>query len=388
MRRRLYLAIMMLGAGMLWAAGCGNKTDEGNSVSGTESTEMAVFDYNVDDYVTLGEYKGLEVNYPVPAMSKDDLEMEIEYLLEENTKYNEVSDRGAEEGDFINIDYKGTIDGEEFEGGSDAGYEFELGEGEFPEDFEKNLIGKKKGENCTFKMTFSDDYDEGMAGKEAEFAVTVNSVSEVVVPEYNDAFVKEVTDYDTVKAYEEALEADLMTSSQEESVELAGGDALQAAVANASIKGCPEALYDACYNSTLKEYQEYADMLDMELSDFIEDDESLDEEVLSFVNEILVAQAIAKKEGFEITEKSYQEDGEKLAAEYEYESLKEFEADYGKIYVRTNLMREKAVDFLYENAKLKEMSQEEYYGGSESLEGSLEEAEDLEMEMGETEQAE
>ena len=127
---------------------------------------------------------------------------------------------------------------------------------------------------------------------------------------------------------------------------------------------------------------------DMELSDFIEDDESLDEEVLSFVNEILVAQAIAKKEGFEITEKSYQEDGEKLAAEYEYESLKEFEADYGKIYVRTNLMREKAVDFLYENAKLKEMSQEEYYGGSESLEGSLEEAEDLEMEMGETEQAE
>lgn len=369
MKGKLYLTAAVLGMGAVLFAGCGNSQDGGNSVNNTESTEMSIadtFDYDVNDYVTLGEYKGLEVRYPVPTVSEDDIEMEIEYLLDENTQYNEITDRGAQNGDSLNIDFTGTIDGEAFEDGSDENYEFILGEGEFLEDFEKNLSGKKAGETFTFKMTYPEDYDEELGGKEVEFSVTINSVNEIIVPEYNDAFIKEVTDYDTVQDYEANLSEDLMASAQQDAMSTAGEDALQTAVANAVINGYPQALYDACYDSTLKEYQEYADMFGMELSDFIEDESELNDEVLNWVNEILVSQAIAKQEGFEVTDDNYEADGAKLASDYGYASLDEFTADYGEAYVRLDLIREKAVSYLYENAKVEEVSEEEYY---DTLEG-------------------
>ena len=378
MKRRLYLTAAMLGMGVFLFAGCGNDQKNKNSVNGTESTELAAtdaFDYDVNDYVKLGEYKKLAVRYPVPVLTEDDVQMEIEYLLDENTQYNEMTDRGAQDGDLLSITYTGTIDGKEFDGGSDSDYEFILGDEEFFEDFEKNLIGKKAGETFSFKTTFPEDYDEELNGQEAEFSVTMNSISEIVVPEYNDAFIKEVTDYDTVAAYEEGLQEELMVSAQNEAMATAGEDALQMAIANAEITGYPQQLYDACYESTMQEYQEYADMIGIEISEFIDDDSSLDDEVLNWVNAILVAQAIAEKEGFEITDDNYSEDAGKLAEEFGYTALEEFQEDYGEVYVKVNLMKDKAVRYLYENAEVEEVSEEEYYS---ELEG--EELEEIEEE--------
>ncbi|MCI9417513.1 MAG: trigger factor [Eubacterium sp.] len=378
MKRRLYLTAAMLGMGVFLFAGCGNDQKNKNSVNGTESTELAAtdaFDYDVNDYVKLGEYKKLAVRYPVPVLTEDDVQMEIEYLLDENTQYNEMTDRGAQDGDLLSITYTGTIDGKEFDGGSDSDYEFILGDEEFFEDFEKNLIGKKAGETFSFKTIFPEDYDEELNGQEAEFSVTMNSISEIVVPEYNDAFIKEVTDYDTVAAYEEGLQEELMVSAQNEAMATAGEDALQMAIANAEITGYPQQLYDACYESTMQEYQEYADMIGIELSEFIDDDSSLEDEVLNWVNEILVSQAIAEKEGFEITDDNYSEDAGKLAEEFGYTALEEFQEDYGEVYVKVNLMKDKAVRYLYENAEVEEVSEEEYYS---ELEG--EELEEIEGE--------
>ena len=286
-----------------------------------------------------------------------------------------MTDRGAQDGDLLSITYTGTIDGKEFDGGSDSDYEFILGDEEFFEDFEKNLIGKKAGETFSFKTTFPEDYDEELNGQEAEFSVTMNSISEIVVPEYNDAFIKEVTDYDTVAAYEEGLQEELMVSAQNEAMATAGEDALQMAIANAEITGYPQQLYDACYESTMQEYQEYADMIGIEISEFIDDDSSLEDEVLNWVNEILVSQAIAEKEGFEITDDNYSEDAGKLAEEFGYTALEEFQEDYGEVYVKVNLMKDKAVRYLYENAEVEEVSEEEYYS---ELEG--EELEEIEEE--------
>ena len=128
----------------------------------------------------------------------------------------------------------------------------------------------------------------------------------------------------------------------------------------------------------MEEYQQYADMFGMELDEFIRDfagEDDLEGITVESVNEILVAQAIAEKEGFSITEKNYAAEAESLAGAYGYESVEDFTADYGKVSVMTMLIREKAVQFLYENAEIEEVSEEEYYG-EEELEELTEDTEE------------
>lgn len=356
------------GLGLVLLAGCGSRSDGGNSLSDTEVSAQAVFDYDVNDYVTLGEYKNLPVQYPVPVVSDEDVEDKASELVDDNTEYKEVSGRAAQKGDYVNIDFAGTIDGEEFEGGSAEEYEFTLGEEEFLEEFEENIIGKDSGETFSFKMVFPEDYDDELTGKEAEFSVTINSVSEAIVPEYNDELVKKATEYDSVQAYEDAAREELLVTAQEEAEATAGEDALALAVANATINGYPQALYDACYDENMETYQSYAEMFGMEFDDFMaefSDGGDIDSETLDWVNEILVSQAIALQEGFEITDGNYEEAAGELAAKNEYESLEDFEADYGRISIMSMLARERAIEFLYEHAKVEEVSEDEYYGGDD-----------------------
>ncbi len=369
-KKHIFLAAI-LGIHVIVTAGCGNTNNSGESLSNTETSEGEIFDYKVSDYVTLGEYKNLSILYPVPVVSDDDVEMSIEEFLDENTEYNEISDRPAQDGDYINIDFTGTIDGEEFEGGTAQDYEFTLGQEEFIEEFEANVIGKNTGETFTFKMVFPDEYDEDLSGKTAEFTATLNSINEVVVPEYNDEFVKKATDYDTTAEYEEALREELMVSAQEESASVAGDDVLEKAVENATFNGYPQSLYDACYNETVEQYQSYADMFGVEYEEFMTDfmeEGDVESETLSWVNEILVSQAIAEQEGFEVTDEDYQAEAEALAVEYEYESVDDFISDYGELSVRVMIVRDKAIAFLYENAQIKEVSEDEYYGEDEEEE--------------------
>ena len=298
MKKRLCAAVMFGMATCLFA-GCGGNGGGQSGEAVTDTETQAFLDYNVSDYVTLGEYKGLMVQYPVPTVSNEDVEMSIEELLEENTEYKKITIRGVESGDYLTIDFTGTIDGQEFDGGSAEDYEFVIGAEEFPQEFENNLLGKSAGETVTFQMVYPEDYEEEIAGKTAEFTVTVKAVSEMVVPEYNDEFVAKVTDYDTTEAYEEAMREELISDAQEEAAAGAGDEALSLAVGNATVSGYPQALYDACYNSTMEEYQQYADMFGMELDEFIRDfagEDDLEGITVESVNEILVAQAIEEKE--------------------------------------------------------------------------------------------
>lgn len=391
MKKRKYLLALLMLIGALALGGCaGNKKSEGKA-NGDASTEDKVvegeqikegeLDFNVGDYVTLGEYKNLSVEYPVPEVLDEDVEYSIQELLEENTEYNEVKDRPAQEGDSVNIDYTGVIDGEAFDGGSDSDYELVLGSGDFLEDFENSLIGKKTGEVVTFPVTFPEDYfDSEMEGKQAEFTVTINKISEVVTPEYTDELVAEVTAYKTKEEYEDYIRGDLMASSQEESASAAGEEALGQAVENAEIDGYPQGLYDFYYEETVSGYQFYASLMGMEYEEFIEEmgEDAVKDAAEAQVQEYLVAQAIAEKEGLIITDKNYQEEAQALmeSNDYEYESLEEFENDYGKTSIITQVIRQKVVDFLYENADVKEVSQEEYYGDDEEFEDETDEGDE------------
>lgn len=373
MKHRYLRIAVVLGAVMCFFSGCNNKSVI--PLSSLEEEAQKVFDYDVSDYVKLGDYKKLSVQYPLPSVSSEDVDVYVMELLDEYTEYNEVN-RAVMNGDYVNIDFAGTIDGEEFDGGSEEGYELTLGNGEFIDEFENNLIGMKAGESKKFKVTFPDNYDEEFAGQEAEFDVTVNTVSEVIVPEYNDAFIAEATEYDSVSAYEASVEEELMISAQEESLANSGNDALAKAVENAKIKGYPQAFYDDCYNDTLESYQAYAEMFGMEFEDFMNDfmgGSGIDEEVLTYVNETLVCQAILEKEGLVITDKEYQTAVEELALAEEYDNADDYIADYGSVYVMSTVLRDKAVNFLYENAVVEEVSADEYYSDDEFLTEGTEE---------------
>lgn len=354
--------ILLIAIAALFVTGCSG--DAKKDIP--DGTEEAKLEYKVEDYVKLGEYKDLEINYVVPQVTSEDMEMQIQELVDENVEYTEITDRPAQEGDSVNIDYIGTVDGAEFEGGSDTNFDLVLGSGEFLEEFEKNLIGASLGATVTFSLVFPEDYAEELASKQAEFTVTVNSIDEVKTPEYTDELVKSTTEYSTMEEYEEAMQGELMETATQESISMAGEEALSLAIKNAKLDGYPSELYDVCYQDTVSSYQSYADMFEMELKDFLEqymdmDEEGIKEAAISWVNDILVTEAIAKKEGFSVSEKEYKEAVGAMVEEYGYDSLTEFEKDNSRISIESSLIRDKVLTFLYDNSKLKEMSEDEYY---------------------------
>lgn len=380
----LNLAAFVCCASLL--TGCGkdsSATEE--AISSTEAHFSEALNYDPADYVKLGDYKKLKVQYPLPYVSDEDMQMYIYDLMDEATEYRETED-AAKSGDYVKIDFTGTIDGKEFEGGSASGYEFILGQGEFFDDFEKNVIGLKKGEDVSFQMTFPEDYFDELKGKTADFKVTLQSVSQVIQPEYTDEFVAKNTEYSSIEEYEEAIREELIVEAQQASEDEAGSSALAQAVENAKIEGYPQALYDYTYQDTREICEGTAQMFGLEIDEVIQDyygAENLEEAVLDAVNETMVIQAIAKKEKLEISEKDFEKEAENLSAEYGYETLEEFEEDYSRTELELILVREKVLDFLYESSELEEVSQEEYYGsdeffieGTESTEWILEEDEE------------
>lgn len=395
MKKRSYIFLTAALAAVMMFAGCNDKKQDDTGSTENADADGAsgdVLDFKVSDYVKLGDYKGLEVTYPsVLEVTDEDVEEQIQYELEENTEYKEITDRGAKEGDNVNMDFKGTVDGEEFDGGSASDYELELGAGDFLEEFESNLMGKKAGETVTFKLTFPEDYDETLGGKEAEFTVTINSVSEAVVPEYNEEFVKSVSDFKTIKDYEASVKEQLEQDAKDSSKMEAQENALKTAIENATVDGYPQKLYDFFYDDTVTGYKNYAEFMGMEYEDFLENymsEEEINTMVDEQVNEYLVVRAILEQEGKEISDSEYKELAEKMAKENEYETLEEYEEDYGQTYVKTQLARERVLEILYESAKLKEIPYEEYYADAEEEledEGESEGGDDLELELGDEE---
>ncbi len=408
MKKRSYICLVAALAAVMMFAGCKDKKQEssGNTENAdtNESAEASddVLDFKVEDYVKLGEYKGLEVTYPsVLEVTDEDVEEQIQYNLEENVAYNDVKDRGAQEGDIVNMDFNGTVDGKEFEGGSASDYEVELGAGEFLEEFESNLTGKKAGETVTFPLTFPEDYDEELGGKEAEFTVTINSVSEAVVPEYNEEFVKSVSEFETIADYEASVREQLEQDAKDSSVMEAQENALKLAMENATIEGYPQKLYDFFYEDTVSGYKNYAEFMGMDYEEFLESymsEEEINSIVDEQVNEYLFVRAILEKEGKLISDSEYKELAEKMAKENDYETLEEYEEDYGVIYVKTQIARERVVEILYDAAKLNEIPYDEYQAqvesewedeGEELEEGDdVEDSEGLEVDLGDGEDSE
>lgn len=318
-----------------------------------------------DDYVTLGEYKGLEVSKIKSEVTDDLLEEEISYILEENAEYKDITDRGAQEGDSVNIDYEGTIDGETFEDGSAEDFDLVIGEGYLLDDLEAGIVDMNTGDTKEITLTFPEDYDEDLGGKEAVFTVTLNSIQEIELPTYNDEFVASISDFSTTEEYEEDLRQSLLETQEEDNNYTAGYDALLAAIENATIDGYPEELYESC----LAEYDEmnasFAEMLGMDVSELEGTEEEKKEAVIEMVNEDMVTTAIAEAEDISVSDEEYQTYLEDNYEDYGYDSAESFESDYGEEALMDEILLTKVQNFLLENANVTEVTEEEYYGEEE-----------------------
>ena len=327
-------------------------------------------------YVTLGEYTGMTVDRIVTTISDEDVQNEIQNDLYADADFKEVTDRGAQDGDTVNIDYTGTIDGEEFEGGSDTDYDLELGSGTFLEDFESGIIGMKTGETKEISVTFPDEYDGTLDGQTAVFSVTMNSISEVILPDYNDAYVKENYGFDTIADFEASVKEDLQSQYDDDATYTACADALSMAVDNATFDGYPEDMYNTAKEQMESENQAFAEQLGIEWADLAGDDYDIEEDVLNNVHEELVVYAIAAKEKLEVTDDEFNTFVDDNWEMYEYDTKEDFLKDNSEEDLRYSLLYQKVLDFLGENNTFNDIDEDEYYADEDFLDDAYLDSED------------
>lgn len=365
-RKVLLLATAICTVSLL--AGCSEKdgSTESSATGANASTE------SYEEYVTLGEYKGLDVQLIKAEVTDDMVDDEIDMLLEDNAVYTPISDRGAAEGDTVNINYTGKIDGQEFDGGSAEDFELELGSGYLLDDLESQIIGMKSGETKDLNVSVPADYiedtvEEDAPDKDAVFTVTVNSVSEKSLPEYSDEFIAGVTDYKTTAEYEEGTKKELLASLEIDNRSTAGMDALSQVMENSTFNGYPQELYDSCKQEYDAMNEMYAEMLGVDVADLDTDEEETKSTIESIVNEKMVCAAIAAAENISVSDEEYQKYLEDNYALYDYASAAEYEETESKESLMNEILTEKIYNFLIDNAKITEISEDEYYGDDEDL---------------------
>ena len=215
-----------------------------------------VCDVTVKPEVTLGQYKGLEVEKVSAEVTDTDVMLELEKVQRQNARKVEVTDRAAQMGDIANIDYLGSVDGVPFDGGKAEGHELELGSHSFIEGFEDAIVGHNIGEEFDINVTFPEAYHAPeLAGKPAVFAIKLNALTAKELPELNDAFAEDVSEFSTLDEYKADILAKLATEKTERAKQLQGDKLLDAAVANCTME-VPQVMYDNKIDSMMREFEE------------------------------------------------------------------------------------------------------------------------------------
>lgn len=215
-----------------------------------------VCDVTVKPEVTLGQYKGLEVEKVSAEVTDTDVMLELEKVQRQNARKVEVTDRAAQMGDIANIDYLGSVDGVPFDGGKAEGHELELGSHSFIEGFEDAIVGHNIGEEFDINVTFPEAYHAPeLAGKPAVFAIKLNALTAKELPELNDAFAEDVSEFSTLDEYKADTLAKLATEKTERARQLQGDKLLDAAVANCTME-VPQVMYDNKIDSMMREFEE------------------------------------------------------------------------------------------------------------------------------------
>ena len=228
-------------------------TSVAEDVTGTDEDRQTIKEYDVT--VELGQYKGLEIDFPEINITDEEIDEMVEEFVEDLAEDVPV-DRPAQNGDNLNIDYVGYMDGEEFEGGKDESVDMVLGDGYFFDAFEEGLVGKEVGEH-TLELNFPEDYYEDLAGKPVTFVVTINSISETVIPELSDELIAENTEYSTIEEYRAYVKGELEQEATEDAEDHLERDIMYLAINNATFGG----EIDTEINDLAQQYFDYYDQM-------------------------------------------------------------------------------------------------------------------------------
>lgn len=334
------------------------------SANVTPSAAPSKGTYKASDYVTLGQYKGVQVTVAKKEVTDADIDAEIQKDLKANATTETVTDRPVQNGDTVNIDYEGLKDGVAFDGGTAQGYDLEIGSGTFIPGFEEGLIGAKVGDKVAVNVTFPADYQSAdLAGQPVVFNVTVNSISKSVLPELTDDYVKTNTDYDSIQAYKDAKRAQLQSSNDEQAQQDKSNNVLQSIIDSSTFSSIPQSLIDyyaysyRTYNEQMINYfygttlEDYLKQQGVTMDDF---NKQVQEIATSYSKAELVKKAIAETEGMQITDADYQT----LLPEYmksygvdTEDTLRQYETKEESI---DNMLMQKAMDFAVSQAVVTE----------------------------------
>ena len=379
MKKKLVAAILVMCMALSFTACGGSDTkdtkdtktetaqDTGDKKKSTSDTEKSsavrlVSVSDVSKYVTIGEYKGLTLDRASITVTDDDVQAEIDYNLQE--KGTEVNDGTVEKGDTVTINFTGTIDGKEFDGGSAEDYDLVVGEGGMIDGFEDGIIGMKKGETKELNLTFPDDYyEESVAGKAVVFKITLQKFTRPA--ELTDEWVASNTDYKTVDEYRAAVKKELEDNEANTADYDLYSNAWSEVLANSEVKEYPKEDVDQAVKAYKKLNENYVKEAGMEMSDFLEaqgmSEEDYEEDCQQYaeskVEQNLIVQGIMDAEGLSLDDDDdMQTLKDELVSEYGYESLDELIADYGEQEVNESLALLRVERFIVDNATVNETS--------------------------------
>lgn len=382
MKKRTAMLLLSLSL-LTLAAGCG--TEEEDSTKTEETAQEESFELtndegkvvaadieNLEEYVTLGEYKNLEVEEaPKQEITDEYLEEYIHNVMVSQTPVEVTEDRAVQEDDTVNIDYTGYMDGETFDGGSAEGTDLRIGSGSFISGFEEGLVGHKKGEEVTLDLNFPDPYQNNpdFSGKPVQFKVTINSISEP--PAFGDAWVTENTDYESAEEFRTEQKTLLQKYTDTEYESQVKSDLFSKVVENSEIKSYPEQMMEDAKKDVERRIEEtYAAPSGLTLEEYYEQsgisqedaDQMVEEMAKSSMDQNLITQAILNAEGITLTEEQYQEEEEKYAQLSGFENAEAMKNLYSESnlgLIRDSVLWNRACDVLMETAVITETQAEE-----------------------------
>ncbi|MBR4813617.1 MAG: trigger factor [Lachnospiraceae bacterium] len=311
--------------------------------------------------VTLGEYKGLEVAKQEIAATDEEIDAEIKKEQEKNAKEINIEDRAIIEGDTATIDYEGFVDGVAFEGGKGENHPLVIGSHSFIPGFEEGLIGKTLGEECDVEVTFPEEYHaKELAGKAAVFKCKVNKITAKELPEIDDEFASEVSDYDTLAEYRESIAKTICEKKEADAKTERENELVKKAIENATME-IPDAMIESTARQMGEEFAQRLQMQGMNIGQYFQYTgltaekylETLKPQAKNRIETRLVLEAIAKAENIEISEEEVDAEMQKMADQYsmELEKVKEVFGEEELQQLKQDLSVQKAITVLVDNAK-------------------------------------
>ncbi|MCD8039841.1 MAG: trigger factor [Lachnospiraceae bacterium] len=310
--------------------------------------------------VTLGKYKGVEVEKADTAVTEEEVDAAIGQERENSARTISVEDRAVKDGDMITLDFEGFVDGVAFKGGKGENYPLTIGSNAFIPGFEEQLIGAEAGKEVTVSVTFPEDYQaQELAGKPAEFKCTVKEIKEKQLPELDDEFASEVSEFETLAEYREDVKKNLEKKKLEEANDEKQDKIVDAIIADAKMD-IPDAMIATQQRQMADDFAQRIQMQGLSIDQYFQFTgltreaflEQMKPQAEKRIQSRLVLEAIAKAEGLEAGDDEYDEEIKKMADSYrmDIEQLTDMIGEFEKKAIKEDICIKKAVDFVVENA--------------------------------------